>query len=228
MACLMSGKYSGPIKGNCMSEISKRFGTDQESFWAGGFGDTYIERNESAAILRSNVALFSKVLPRTTGVKSIVEFGANIGNNLKAIHALTPGIDLHAVEINEQACERLSSCTGVASVTNGSILNHKVTRTFDMSLSKGLLIHIHPDHLPLAYGSLYNSSSRFILICEYYNPTPTSVVYRGYEDRLFKRDFAGDMMAQFSDLRLLDYGFVYRNDPIFPQDDMTWFLMEKA
>ena len=25
-----------------------------------------------------------------------------------------------------------------------------------------------------------------------------------------------------------DYGFVYRNDPLFPQDDLTWFLLEKG
>ena len=27
--------------------------------------------------------------------------------------------------------------------------------------------------------------------------------------------------------RLVDYGFAYRHDPNFPQDDITWFLMEK-
>lgn len=211
-----------------MSETPERPGTEQERFWAGDFGNTYSQRNEGATILRSNIALFSKALPRTNGLTSVVEFGANIGNNLKAIHELMPHVELHAIEINEKACASLRVCEGIVSVTHGSILGHKIINTCDMSLSKGLLIHIHPDHLQLAYESLYNSSKRYILICEYYNPTPVSVVYRGYADRLFKRDFAGDMMSRFSDLRLLDYGFVYRNDQMFPQDDMTWFLMEKA
>jgi len=26
----------------------------------------------------------------------------------------------------------------------------------------------------------------------------------------------------------VDYGFLYKNDPIFPQDDITWFLMKKS
>jgi len=29
-------------------------------------------------------------------------------------------------------------------------------------------------------------------------------------------------------MKLIDYGFNYRNDPSFPQDDITWFLMEKC
>jgi len=44
---------------------------------------------------------------------------------------------------------------------------------------------------------------------------------------LFKRDFAGEMLDRYPALKLLDYGFVYRRDPLFPQDDMTWFLLEK-
>jgi spore coat polysaccharide biosynthesis protein SpsF len=35
------------------------------------------------------------------------------------------------------------------------------------------------------------------------------------------------MMTQYPSLELLDYGFVYRRDRAFPQDDITWFLMQK-
>ena len=52
--------------------------------------------------------------------------------------------------------------------------------------------------------------------------------YRGNENKLFKRDFAGEILSKFSDLRLLKYGFRYRNDPVFPLDDITWFLLEKV
>ena len=51
--------------------------------------------------------------------------------------------------------------------------------------------------------------------------------YRGHKDRLFKRDFAGEMLEKFPDLKLVDYGFSYRKDPAFPQDDITWFLLKK-
>ena len=28
-------------------------------------------------------------------------------------------------------------------------------------------------------------------------------------------------------LKLIDYGFVYRNDPWYPLDDLSWFLLKK-
>jgi len=64
------------------------------------------------------------------------------------------------------------------------------------------------------------------MICEYYNPTPVSVEYRGNKERLFKRDFAGEMINRFN-LRLIDYGFNYQHDYYLTNDDTTWFLMEK-
>ena len=48
-------------------------------------------------------------------------------------------------------------------------------------------------------------SKKFILIAEYYNPTPVEVSYRGHNGKLFKRDFAGEMMKKYSDLKLIDY-----------------------
>jgi pseudaminic acid biosynthesis-associated methylase len=211
-----------------MSEKKTRLGTDQEQFWAGDFGNDYIERNNNKTLLRANTNLFSKVLSRTGALKSVIEFGPNIGLNLAAIHDLMPSAELHGVEINELACHRLKQRPGVVSVQNASILAYNAERQHDMAMAKGLLIHIHPDHLLLAYKSLYQASKRFIFVCEYYNPAPVAIPYRGHEDRLFKRDFAGEMMDTYADLKLVDYGFYYRRDPLFPQDDVTWFLMEKT
>ncbi len=63
---------------------------------------------------------------------------------------------------------------------------------------------------------------------EYYNPTPVEIPYRGHGARLYKRDFCGEILDRFGDLQLLDYGFAYRRDERFAQDDLTWFLMEKC
>ncbi len=51
----------------------------------------------------------------------------------------------------------------------------------------------------------------------------------GYKEKLFKRDFAGELLDTFSDLQLLDYGFLlsHHRDPNFPHDDGTWFLLKK-
>ncbi len=202
------------------------FKTEQEKFWSGEFGDQYIERNCDESIIAANTALFSRILSRTDSVKSVIEFGANIGLNLIAIKRLLPNIDLSAIEINPKAVEELNKIDCVKTYPQ-SILEYEVDFQRDFVLTKGVLIHINPGMLPVAYDLMYRTSSRYICVIEYYNPTPVEVDYRGHRERLFKRDFAGELMDNYDDLRLLDYGFVYRRDNNFIYGDENWFLLEK-
>jgi spore coat polysaccharide biosynthesis protein SpsF len=203
------------------------FKTEQEAFWAGAFGDEYINRNKSEEYLASNLNFFSKAFNQIGRPNSLIEFGANVGMNLRAIKLLFPKIDLFGIEINKTASEELATYLGRDNFFNGSIFDYQPNKKFDVSLIKGVLIHINPDMLDEVYSKLYKSSNKYILICEYYNPSPVAINYRGHNDRLFKRDFAGEMLEKFSDLKLVDYGFCYKRDKSFPQDDITWFLLEK-
>lgn len=203
------------------------FKTAQENFWAGQFGDDYIGRNESEQLLASNLNFFSKALTTAERPASIIEFGANIGMNLRAFRLLFPQIESYGIEINENAANQLREFIGDDNVYHGSIFDFEPTKQYDISLIKTVLIHINPEMLPKVYEQLYNSSKKYILICEYYNPSPMTVTYRGHTERLFKRDFAGEMMEKYPDLKLLDYGFAYKRDNSFPQDDITWFIIEK-
>ena len=202
--------------------------TEQEEFWQGNFGDEYVDRNQSDLLLASNTSFFSKVFNRTGKIDSIMEFGCNIGMNLKAIRALLPESNLSGIEINKRAVDDLNKWEGKAHVIEGSILDIELDTRFDLTLIKGVLIHINPERLDDVYTRLYNFSDKYICIAEYYNPTPVTIPYRGHDNRLFKRDFAGELMSKYPDLELVDYGFIYKNDPIFPQDDITWFLMKKS
>jgi spore coat polysaccharide biosynthesis protein SpsF len=132
------------------------------------------------------------------------------------------------VEINSKAATLLGEVIGPENVFCGSIVDYTVEQQADLSFTKGVLIHIDPELLPAVYDQLYAASCRYILVGEYYSPSPVTISYRGHSDRLYKRDFAGEILDRFKDLRLVDYGFLYRRDPAFPQDDITWFLMEKA
>lgn len=201
--------------------------TDQEHFWAGEFGSEYIKRSNTAELLASNIHLFALALDHAEKISSGIEFGANIGMNLRALQALYPGIDLTAVEINPDAAAQLRAVVGGGRVYEGSILDYPVTHQVDLVLIKGVLIHIDPSQLDHVYEKLYQAAKRYILVCEYYNPIPVAVSYRGHDDRLFKRDFAGELLDRFPDLSLLKYGFAYHRDPAFLQDDSTWFLLEK-
>ena len=200
--------------------------TEQEEFWLGDFGDKYIDRNRNKELLASNISLFKSILSRTGKIYSVLECGCNIGMNLKSIKSLLPEVKLVGIEINKKAVDELRS-SGIAKVIHGSVLDVEIDRSFDLTLVKTVLIHINPEKLDKVYSRLYEFSDKYICIAEYYNPLPVEINYRGHNDKLFKRDFAGELMKKYPDLELVDYGFIYHNDPIFPQDDINWFLLKK-
>ena len=200
--------------------------TDQEKFWAGEFGNQYIERNQVEFTLPSKIAFFSKVLAQTRSISSVIEFGANVGTNVTAIGQLLPKANLSAIEINADAVSQLKKIENMR-VYHTSILDFEPDETRDLVLIKGVLIHINPKELQRVYEKLYMTSNKYICIAEYYNPSPVTLKYRDHDDKLFKRDFAGELMDKYKDLKLVDYGFVYHRDNNFPQDDVNWFLMEK-
>ena len=203
------------------------FKTEQEKFWDGKFGDEYVVRNNDKKVLPSNLNLFSKIFNQIDKPNSLIEFGANTGLNLRVIKLLFPNINLFGIEINKSAAEELAKFIKRENVFNKSILDFETSRKYDISLIKGVLIHINPEMLKVVYEKLYRTSNQYIIICEYYSPTPVVVNYRGHTDRLFKRDFSGEMLDMYDDLELVDYGFSYHRDKSFPSDDPTWFVLKK-
>lgn len=200
---------------------------EQELFWAGKFGDEYINRNQSKQFLQSNIHLFKRILSQTQDVRSILELGANIGMNLEAINFISKKIELEALEINTIAANKLIKKNICKNVYNNSISNFVTDKRYDLTFTKTVLIHLDKLELEIAYQVLYEKSNRYILIAEYYNPVPDMIVYRGHINKLFRRDFCSEFIAKYPDLKLIDYGFVYHNDPSHPLDDITWFLIEK-
>lgn len=202
-----------------------KFKTDQEEFWAGDFGDQYINRNNSKTFLNSKIAMFGNIMRSAPGVETIAEFGCNIGFNLLALHSLKPALKLKGYEINDSAVKK-AKALDIAVINKCSILDEIKEEPVDLTFTAAVLIHINPDYLARVYDNLVNNSKKYILVAEYYNPNPTTVIYRGHSDRIFKRDFAGDLIENY-DLKLVDYGFVYKRDNVAPQDDLTWFLLSK-
>ena len=198
------------------------FATEQEEFWAGAFGDEYSGRNVGLERVAANCALFAKILSRTGPVASVVELGANVGLNIRALRTLLPTAKLSAIEINDRAVAELRRI-GNVEVIHGSLLE-AIPEPAEMALIKGVLIHIAPDSLAKAYERLHEATGRWLVVAEYYNPSPVEVPYRGHSNRLFKRDFAGELLDRYADLHLVDYGFAYHRGP-YPQDDLTWFLL---
>ena len=212
-----------------MSDPAETFKTEQEAFWAGDFGDDYIRRNEdSPQTLSANLFFFARALRRLApNPKSIIELGANIGLNLRALKLLYPGARQTCVEINRRAAERLLNDNVADEIVNDSILNFTPSQRNDLALIKGVMIHLNPEMLPGVYRKLAECSSRYVLIAEYYSRRPEEVVYRGHTARLWRRDFGGEFMDACPEFECVDYGFSYHRCPSEQQDDLTWFLFQR-
>lgn len=195
----------------------------REEFWKGDFGNEYNRRSPGDP--EANYHFFKRAL-FGCHFESAVELGAGTGANLRALHRLRPTADLAAVEINRDACLTLAGVENLREIIGISILDWKPKRQWDLAMTKGVLIHVAPDDLPTAYEALWQASSRFIFVAEYFSPKPVEIEYRGHAGKLWKRDFAGDLLDRYP-LKVIDYGFCWSRDKRAPQDDLTWFVMEK-
>lgn len=199
--------------------------TEQELFWEGQFGIDYTVRNRDLSQQRQ--PFFAEVLKLTQNVHSICELGPNRGENLNALQALKPDLQLTGVEINPVAMAYLTKLQGVEAIQS-SIQDFQTERRFDLVFTSGVLIHLNPHDLPLVYRKIGGLSSRYVLMNEYYNPSPTEVPYRGNTGKLFKRDFAGEFLdLHDGQYAIVSYGFLWnRLHPAW--DNTTWVLMEKS
>jgi spore coat polysaccharide biosynthesis protein SpsF len=204
--------------------------SEQLRFWRGDFGNEYTDRNtNSARELRARVALWAPIMARLEGAmpESILEVGANIGNNLRALRQLSDA-EFFAIEPNEKArgvlvddgvVPRANVRDGFAAAINlddGAV---------DLAFTSGVLIHIHPDDLLASCSEIHRVARRYVVCIEYFSDKVEEITYRGHSERLFKRDFGSFWMDSFPDLAVLDYGFAWKRTTGL--DNLTWWLMEK-
>ena len=198
----------------------------QEIFWSGKFGSEYIKRNSEKKLNLSSYHFFKKILKKKK-FSSLIEFGSNIGANITAIKKINNKIKkISAIEINKKASSILKKKHKDITVHNTSITDFIPNDQFDLVLCRGILIHVNPHQLKKVYEKIYKSCKHYILIAEYYSTMPVKIIYRNHEEKLFKRDFAGELLQKYKKLKLIDYGFIYHKDK-YPQDDITWFLLKK-
>lgn len=195
--------------------------TDQEAYWINN--DAYHERSPGDE--EANYAMFRKALA-CSDLKydcSILELGCGTGAGLRAMQRCFSYPKLTGIEINRDAIEKAPN---YARLIRASILDWEPDDEWQLVYTRGVLIHIHPDDLPKAYATMVKASSRYVLTCEYFAPQRRMIPYRGINDRLWAADYAGEIMDAHG-LKLVDYGFVSKRD-LHPQDDLTWWLLEKS
>lgn len=214
-----------------MSSHQRVHPTSQLDAWRGEFGDDYVDRNEvSDDALAARVAMWTRILRplEEDPPHSILEIGANIGVNLRALRGLTTA-RLMALEPNAGARRRLVD-DGVAAqddVYDGFAAAIPLTSgAADMVFTSGVLIHIAPDDLLASCAEVHRVAGKYIVCIEYFSDRPEEVRYRGRDGLLFKRDYGDFWMTQFSDLELVDYGFFWRRATGL--DNLTWWLFRKG
>ena len=204
--------------------------TLQAEAWRGEFGNSYTARNAALPEqMRARCAMWCNILSHTLAAppRSILEVGANIGVNLRALRALTDA-RLIATEPNESARHRLIEDGVVAASDVRDGLASSIdwpNAVADLVFTSGVLIHIHPDNLEASLREIYRCAARWIVTIEYFSDKPEMIPYRGRDDLLFKRDFGGYWLDTFPDLRVIAYGFVWKR--VTGLDNLTWWLFEK-
>lgn len=199
--------------------------TAQVELWRGEFGNDYISRNEfTPEYMSALTAMWAKMLAGISPA-SILEVGANIGLNLRAIKSFSSA-ELSAVEPNAKARQRIQA-DGVIDRAHDGTADHLPFQdgAFDLSFTSGVLIHVHPDDLAASCREIARVSKRYVLCAEYFSVQAREIKYRGHDAALFTRDFGKFYLESCPDLRLVDYGFFWTGAGCV--DDLTWWLFEK-
>lgn len=204
--------------------------TAQLRAWRSEFGDAYAARNApTEAMIEVRVGIWRRLLESLTDdpPASILEVGANVGLNLRALDKLTKAT-LHGLEPNPKARVALAADGVVAPerVIDGTAAAIPLADAHvDLVFTSGVLIHIAPDDLLAACREIHRVARKYILSIEYFSARPEQLEYRGHKNLLFKRDFGNFWLDNFDDLRVGDYGFFWK--PVTGLDNLTWWLFQK-
>lgn len=207
--------------------MSTGFNSEQEEFWAQTYAGDYIAKNSTFDQVLG-VEAWRLMLNRASAVDSLLECGCNIGRNLRFLDVVLPAARKSIIEISKPAFDFVTREHRLSQAFNGAILDSKFApRSFDLVYTMGVLIHIHPDQLVAHMAKMFEYSSRYVLMGEYFNRTPVMIEYQGQMNRLFKRDF-GKLFLQNFDAKLVDNGFLWGH--LYDAagfDDITWWLFER-
>ncbi|MBN2122696.1 MAG: methyltransferase domain-containing protein [Deltaproteobacteria bacterium] len=205
--------------------------TAQLEHWKGQFGNEYTDRCRSCdEVIVTKGRCLEGILTRCGIGKdgSVLEVGANVGTNLKALRRMGWSGDFFAVEPNGKAYDTLVQDREIhlkqGFHTDGFTVPMK-DGSVDLVFTCGVLIHVHPDDLLRLCSEVCRVARSCILCMEYFSPNPEGKAYRGRSGLLFKRDFGGFYLDHWPHLRLVDYGFLWKRVSFF--DDVNWWLFRK-
>jgi pseudaminic acid biosynthesis-associated methylase len=194
-----------------------------EALWAGDFGDRYTVRNAAAAEGRRP---FWEQRVARLGFASALEVGCNVGGNLRWLAELLGPANVAGVDVNEQALATLRAAVPGVDVRRAQARQLPFADgSFDLVFTTGVLIHQPPAELGAVMDEIVRCSRRYVLCGEYRADALEEVPYRGQTGALFRDDYGRLYQERFPDLRLVEDGFLARDEG--PWDDLTYWVFER-
>lgn len=189
-----------------------------EEFWAGKFGNEYLERNQ--VNWQERVPFWQSAVEYCAPATAL-EVGCNRGHNLQAIQSVDSSIELYGVDVNATAVEEArqqgfeAQCAGAATIAGLYDMG-----SMDLVFTCGVLIHVAPEDLDAVMRAIVATSARYVIAVEYAADQEEEVEYRGHAGKLWKRPFGE--LYQALGLKLLA---VVPNAEGF--DECTAWVLEK-
>lgn len=191
--------------------------------WTGSFGNEYTKRNATADLMFRR-DMWRVLLPKDC--QSILEVGANVGQNLEAISEFSPA-ELYACEPNELARETLQAIVSPTHVTADCADKLSFPdRHIDLVFTCGVLIHVEPDKLLPSLREIHRVAKRWIVCGEYFAPSEEMIPYRGHSNALWRRDYGSLYLDAFSDLHCTSTTFAWKR--MTGLDNLTFWVFEKG
>lgn len=201
----------------------------QDTFWTEDYAKDYASKNSSFDNELGREGWSQMLSKAQLDIKTYLEVGCNIGRNIDQLSIFDPELKPSAIEISPPAldfvCSRhdlVHACCSPAQDANLAV------SSFELVFTCGVLIHVPPVDLLTVMSKMFDWSSKYVLIAEYFNRTPVSIEYQGRQELLFKRDF-GKLFVENFKVKLVDNGFLWGH--IYDSagfDDITWWLFEKV
>ena len=188
-----------------------------EAFWAGNFGNEYLQRNR--VNWQDRVPFWQSAVEYCAPATAL-EVGCNAGWNLRAIQEVDSSIELFGVDVNaaavEEARQQGFEVQHTSAVTIAGLYD---AGSIDLVFTCGVLIHVAPEDLDPIMRAIVATSGRYVLAVEYAADEEEEIEYRGHAGKLWKRPF-GKLYEQLG-LKLLSVG------EAGGFDDCVYWLLEK-
>lgn len=198
---------------------------DIAGLWRGNFGNEYTARNKRSP-LGARLNAWKAIFPQNC--QSVLEVGANVGQNLEAIAQIS-ACDFYACEPNDYAREELVNLN-LASPLNVTAdtadkLSFPISHV-DLVFTWGVLIHVPPDKLIKSMQEIHRVSKRWIIAAEYFAPQEEMIQYRGHDNALWRRDYGSLYLDNFPDLKCTMNMFAWKR--MTGLDNLTIWVFEKG